>query len=102
MDPDDETKKVLTNAEHLRLMTEGQGWEIARAKLIDKILDLQNINNIDVASPEAMMVDVKARKMAVDLLFGWLRVDVEGAIVQAAHTAQALANHGAESFIDRI
>lgn len=79
---DAETKKVLTDAENLQLMTEHAGWGIARQKLVDKINDLQFIQNVDKTSPEKALLDITARQYAVDILFGFLKEDIEGSVDQ--------------------
>lgn len=94
---DKETEKILTDAEEIRGMLASKGWEIVKEKLDLKILDLQNISNLDMTKPETLPAQLVARQLAVDILFTWLRADVYGAIEQA----QAAPVPQAESFIDR-
>ena len=54
------------------------GWAHAKAMLTDKIMDLQSIRNIsDTLSPEQVVLDIKARNTAIEILTDWLR-QVEG------------------------
>lgn len=101
MKPDAETKQELTDAEALKQMTDTRGWGIARESLVNRILDLQNINNVDTTSIETMSVDLKARKMAADMLFVWLKSDVEGRIEQQENTAAALLDKDKDDFVQR-
>lgn len=78
MNPED--SKQTTEAEHIRNMTESDGWKIIYPKLSTFILDLQNINNIDMTSLNTLATQLAARKMASDLIYAWLRQDVFGAI----------------------
>lgn len=77
---DPETKQLLTDADHLRLMVESAGWRLAKAKLDARIIDLQNINNLDVAMP--LEPQILGRKMAADEMFAWLKADIYGFIEQ--------------------
>lgn len=83
MEVDKETSKQLTDGEELQRMTESKGWGLARAKLVDLIIDLQNIHNLDEggASIDNVVVDIKSRKAAVAILHAWLK-DVEGTVEQ--------------------
>jgi hypothetical protein len=81
MEVDKDTDKQLTDGEELQRMTESKGWGLARQKLVDKILDLQNIHNVDEASIDNVVVDIKSRKAAVAIMYAWL-ADVEGSVEQ--------------------
>lgn len=83
MKPDAETKQIFTDAEEIRLMTEGRGWQLVEAKLKEKILDLQMIGNVTGATAEEKIRNMEARQIAVEILFEWLKLDVYGAIHQA-------------------
>ena len=79
---DEETKKVLSDGEKLRLMTEHDGWAVARKIMSDKILDLQMIGNVDDSTPEKAIVDLKSRNYAVQILSEFLLKDIEGTVEQ--------------------
>lgn len=95
----DEDAKALTEAEHILAMTQSQGWGIIKPKLDAYILDLQNISNIDSTSADTVVADIKARKLAVDYLFGWLKRDVYGVIEQ--QRAAQLPRAEDSVFVDR-
>lgn len=101
MKPDKDTATELTDAEHLSMMTQGKGWSIAYHKLTEAILDLQNINNVDTSSIESMTVDLKARKIAADMLFNWVKRDIYGTVEQAEVAKQALMNEQDNTYIGR-
>lgn len=97
---DRETVKILTDGEKIMLLTQHEGWGLVRTKLVDKIIDLQSINNLDPATtPEQLAIDVKARRMAVQIMFEWLKGDVEGSVEQHINNTQ-LANEK-ETYIVR-
>lgn len=78
---DNETTRQLTDGEELQRMTESKGWGIARQRLVDMILDLQNIHNLDDASIDNVVIDIKSRKAAVAIMHAWLK-DIEGSVEQ--------------------
>lgn len=80
---DKDTQKIVSDAEEIKNTIGTKGWSLVYAKLQEKILDLQNINNID---EDNVAVDLKARIMASKLLFEWAKNDVYGAIEQTATT----------------
>lgn len=82
-DDDKETQEVLSDGEELTNMAKSRGWGLARGMLADKILDLQNIHNVDDASIDNLVVDIKARKAAAAILYEWLKT-VEGRVEQHA------------------
>lgn len=101
MEVDNETKKELSDVEHIRLMTETKGWQLAYAALTNKILDLQNINNVDVTNVDTMVIDLKARKMAAEMLFDWAKSGIYGRIEQAENAKDALIDKPDSDFITR-
>lgn len=73
---DNETKAVLSEQEHLLDLIGRKGWEIARARLTARVLDLQNAFNIEDMTPEKMVIDLQARKLASTILYDFLK-DIE-------------------------
>lgn len=102
-DDDRETQQALTDGEELQQMSQGRGWGIARQMLVDKILDLQNIHNVDDASAsiDNMVIDIKSRKAAVAVLYEWLK-QVEGRVEQHKNNKEMLldAPESAEGYIE--
>lgn len=79
---DSETKKVIGEQKGLQSLVSHESWGVARQKLIDKILDLQNAFNILDVDEKSMFIDLKARKIATEILVEWLR-EVEGTAQEA-------------------
>lgn len=75
---DKETQKILTEQQLLSEVTSHQGWAVARRIFSDKILELQNVFDIETATPTTMFRDMQARKKAVEILWAILQ-EVEGA-----------------------
>jgi hypothetical protein len=100
MNPDVETAKILTEADHVKSLLDSQGWQSIYSKLSQRILDLQNINNLDLTDPTTLSTQLAARKMAVEHIWEWLKNDVFGFVEQQESNAQKLQEKP-EEFIDR-
>lgn len=96
---DADTQEVLSDTDELVNLTNSKGWAIAKSKLDQRILDLQNINNIDLTKPETLAIQLAARKLASDLLFEWLQGDIYGVISQNQSNAKLLEDKQEDSFI---
>lgn len=82
-------------------MIQTDAWMIVKAKLDTRILDLQNISNIDTSDVSTIATQIAARRMATDLLFGWLKDDVYGAVEQQRANA-ATRPQSDDQIIERI
>lgn len=80
MPKDKDTQDILTEADHVKAMTESEGWKSIKGKLDQKILDLQNMANLDRSKPLEAQID--GRMYAADIFFTWLKNDVYGFIEQ--------------------
>ena len=97
---DNETKEILSEADHIKGMTESDGWKSVKAKLDLKILDLQNISNLDMTDVATLPAQLAARKMAVEIFWAWLKNDVYGFVEQQESNNRKVTN-GEELFINR-
>lgn len=80
MPKDKDTQEILTDADHIKSMTESDGWKAVHPVLNQKILDLQNMANLDRSKPLEAQID--GRMMAAEILFNWLKYDVYGFVEQ--------------------
>lgn len=78
---DPETSRIKAISKSLQELIKHDGWDIARARLTDRILELQNAFNIEDKSPEEMFIELRANKKASIILFDWLK-DIEGTVDQ--------------------
>ena len=97
---DKDTSEVLSQADHVQSMLNSDGWKVVYDKLQTKIIDLQNISNIDMTKPETLGVQLAARRMAVDLIWAWLKGDVVGFVDQQKLNNQKMSEK-IDSFIER-
>ena len=84
---DSETQKLQTDADKVIGMLNSDGWQVIHAKLNERIIDLQNINNIDTSDPATLGAQVAARILASQLLFDFLKKDVYGFVEQQSVNA---------------
>jgi hypothetical protein len=97
---DAETEQIVSDAEHIQSLTRSNGWVIVHAKLVERVVDMQNINNIDVTNPDSIGSQIAARKMAAELVMEWLKQDVFGAI-EASEINVPRPDMRNEGYIDR-
>lgn len=97
---DKETSQNLTDAEHVENMTHSDGWKVVKAKLDTRIIDLQNIYNLDMTDVNTIAIQLASRKMAVETIMAWLKADVYGFVDQQKQNNQTLITNN-ESYIDR-
>lgn len=98
---DKETKEILSDADHIRSLLDSDGWKIIKAKLDSRILDLQNIHNLDMSDISTLAAQLASRKMAVDIIWSWLKQDVVGFVEQQESNAAKVIEKGIENFIER-
>lgn len=77
---DKETEQLKAIGKALKEMCDTDGWKIARDRITEKILSLQNAFDIEESNPEEMVRELKARKIATQILFDWLKTDIEGEV----------------------
>lgn len=100
MEADKETKEILSEADHVKAMLDSDGWKFAHGKLVDKVMDLQNIHNLDMTDPNTINTQLAARKMAVAIISDWLQRDVYGFVEQQELNNQK-EKPTEETFIER-
>lgn len=100
MQPDKETKEILSTADHVKSMIQSDGWKHVYGRLQERILDLQNINNLDMTKVDTLATQLAARKMAVDEMWAWLKLDVFG-FVEQQETNNQKQDVIKDSFIER-
>lgn len=89
---DPEEKKLLTEAEHVANMLSSNGWAYAKARFDEKILDLQNIHNIDMEKPDTLNIQLAARVLAVTEMMSWMK-GVYGFVEQQVGNANKAKQH---------
>jgi hypothetical protein len=77
MQPDNETKKNIWEHEELARMCEGDGWRLARQRLVDKVIELSDIMELDEEDPTKLSFRLAVNREAIKILLGWLN-NIEG------------------------
>lgn len=98
---DAETKQELSDGDEVLNLIASRGWGVIYGKLQEKMLDLQNINNLDDTKPETLSTQLLGRKLAVDAIWAWLKSDVYGYAEQQQQNAKSLVDSDTDSFVDR-
>lgn len=98
---DRDTKLEFTEGEHIRQMLETKGWDIVKAALDKKILDLQMIGNVDGATAEEKVRNMEVRICVVATLYEWLKNDVYGRVQQQAVAKDAFIDEPSSDYINR-
>lgn len=67
----DETKKVLSEAEQLVSLTKSDGWKIVKRRLLEKMAEYGGILTIEETDPVKLMQLVGANQQAIKLVISW-------------------------------
>jgi hypothetical protein len=97
MDKDLETLKTEQEGQLVNDYVKSDGWQYVRDRFTEKIMDLQSIMNVD-PDPNNVIVDLKSRKMAVDILMDLIR-DIEGRASQHENNSPILTTQSEEIIV---
>lgn len=90
MDP--ETALIVSEQQRFRDLVNHEGWPLVRKIFTEKVLELQNAFNIEDGTPEKMLIDLQARKLASSWLFDILRT-IEGEAQASVENTPDLDNN---------
>lgn len=79
---DSETQKLLAENQRIANFVKGDDWAWLKELLVNRMIDIQSVLNIDAESIDKLQVDIKARRMVVEILREVI-VEVEGRANQA-------------------
>lgn len=74
---DRNTARELTRSEEIKALVQSTGWLEVRKLLLDKMIELNDITNIEVTDPSQLVIIVRAKQEAVAILAEWLQ-QIEG------------------------
>lgn len=80
--PDKETQEILSDADHVKALLESKGWAVIKPKFDKRVLDMQNIANLDMSKTETITIQLQARIMAAAEMGEWWLKDVVGFVEQ--------------------
>jgi len=87
---DKETAEMEREGQMIEDFSKSDGWRWIKDRFTEEIMDLQSIRNIDPQlSPEGVVLDIKARHTAVDILLKMIQ-KVEGRASQHANNKQVI------------
>lgn len=87
---DKETQEILTDADHVKALLDSKGWGVIKPKFDTRVLDMQNIANLDMTKPETITIQLQARIMAAKEMADWYLKDVVGFVEQQETNNRAL------------
>lgn len=73
MKPDKETAELMRRNKQVADFVASGDWQYVKKKITDKIMDLQSIKNLENSDPAELVMEIKARNTAVDILVETLR-----------------------------
>lgn len=85
---DKETRDNLSEGEKWKHFVEGEMWQKAREKLVNKIMDAQSVNNVDMTDAQKALDDIRARKATVEMMWEWIQ-EIEGLAEQHEFNSRA-------------
>ena len=88
---DKETGAIIAVNKELHELVGHSGWKHARAMIVEKILELQNVAEyseiIQTGNATKLLKEMKANARAAEILFDWLRL-IEGGAQQAVENKE--------------
>jgi len=78
---DKETGVILNKGMKLREFTKSEAWGDIKGQLTEKLVALADITTLSEADPMVMLQEIKVRKLAINLVMGWVR-EIEGQVSQ--------------------
>lgn len=74
---DKETAEVLKQGKKVSDFVKSEAWADVKGKLTAKLVDLADITTLGEADPLLLLQEIKTRKLAINLVIGWVR-EIEG------------------------
>lgn len=68
-------KETLDIKHQLKLVGElvgHEGWQVVERSLIESIEMIQNLEEVEIKTPEQVFLELRARKIAVSIIARWL------------------------------
>lgn len=91
----DDSKIKGENSALLELVNH-HGWKLARSKIVEKILELQNVSEyidiIQTGNATNLLREMKANKRCAEMLFSWL-AEIEGSAQQSVEEKNDFKSH---------
>jgi hypothetical protein len=72
-------------------MLKGNGWAIAKQRLLEKMSELSNILSIEELDPVKVMYLITANQQAIKLMIGWLQ-ELDNSVSWAEDFKESLKN----------
>ena len=95
---DKETSEVLNKGLRTRDFVKSEDWSAIKLELTDKLVALADITTLADADPTALLREIGVRKLAINLVMGWVR-EIEGKASQYEANAETFRKTKEEAVI---
>lgn len=95
---DKETGEVMTRGTKLKEMVRSEAWADAKSELTNRLVSLADLTTIDDQDALKLLQEIKVRKLAINLVMGWVR-EIEGQANQYEANEEAFRAIKEESVI---
>ena len=103
MSQDKETRKIKFEGKKLKEMVEGEGWPIAKKKIMDRLMDAGSVMNFgNELEPQKAVIEIHAKKMAVEMVYQWIVQDIEGTVAQHRANSTDIYKEMKDDYIIRM
>ena len=98
---DKETSDVLSDGDKLLDLVKSEGWGIAKRRLHESVLAINNILTISGKDPANIAIELSARQVAIQTILDWIN-DIEGSAAQHKGHKEQLENIQHSDFMLRL
>lgn len=95
---DKETSAIRQKGLKLKEFTKSDAWGDIKGQLTEKLVALADITTLSETDPMVMLQEIKVRKLAINLVMGWVR-EIEGQVNQHDANESAFQSIKEESVI---
>lgn len=98
MQLDKETSEALRRGMKVRDFVKSEDWAEIKRELTDKLVSLADITTLTEADAMQLLQEIKVRKLAINLVMGWVR-EIEGQASQYEANGEEFRKTKEESVI---
>lgn len=81
----------------MRLMTQSNGWQLAKKRLYIKINDINSVLGVDITNPN-LINEIGAKQLAVKTILEWIQ-DIEGTASQHSSHQEILRKENINEYL---
>lgn len=97
-EPKGEVEEMMTDSGRVKYTVATPGWPIIKDRVFALINDAQSIMGVEAKDAEAMLREIEAKRMAINLITEWIR-EIEGEAAQYDQEDAALYEEEPDEYI---